>query len=256
MDEARRNALIELGATLDGTEAGEMAGRLEAGETISQALGAVLPSRRPRIRALLTAAGYGVGRGTADDPQRMMTIAGLRGIQGAHSTVSHVLPVWTTPHLLAGTGDLNSSRGLFVKDAQVSVSCSTYNFQESSGLWKTLKQLYGDRPEVAIRLYLDGKVNDGKASCGTTSLSPERIAAELPFAAVFRTKEYKEGKRYVNHAKFLIVDHRTVLVTSANLSYSAENLNVELGLRMDAPNLAESIETEMRRLERHVYEQL
>lgn len=256
MDKRRQDALVELGAMLSDTEAGEMAGLLEGGATLSQALVAVRPSRRVRIRELLKAAGYGIGHGAPDDTQRTMTVAGLRGIQGAHSVDATIQPVWTSPHLLTGTGDLNSSRSLLVKQARDSVVCSTFNFQESSGLWQALTQLAAARPEVGIRLYLDGTVNTGRSFSGSASLSSERIALTLPYASVFRTKEYAEGKRYRNHAKFLVIDHRTVLVTSANLSYSAENLNVELGLRADDRNLAEMIEEEMRRLEAHVYERV
>ena len=52
-----------------------------------------------------------------------------------------------------------------------------------------------------------------------------------------------------NHAKFLVVDHQILVVTSANLSYSAEERNVELGLRIDDPLLARTVEDQMRALE-------
>ena len=45
-----------------------------------------------------------------------------------------------------------------------------------------------------------------------------------------------------NHAKFLVV-------TGANLSLSAEERNVELGLRIDDPLLARAVEDQMRALE-------
>jgi len=46
------------------------------------------------------------------------------------------------------------------------------------------------------------------------------------------------------------------VVTSANVSYSAEQRNVELGLRLDEPLLARSIEDQMRALEPSVYERV
>ncbi len=52
-----------------------------------------------------------------------------------------------------------------------------------------------------------------------------------------------------NHAKFLVVDHQILVVTSANLSLSAEERNVELGLRIDDPLLARAVEDQMRALE-------
>ena len=52
-----------------------------------------------------------------------------------------------------------------------------------------------------------------------------------------------------NHAKFLVVDHQILVVTSANISLSAEERNVELGLRIDDPLLARAVEDQMRALE-------
>ncbi|KAB7790045.1 DISARM system phospholipase D-like protein DrmC [Bifidobacterium leontopitheci] len=251
MDEQQQDALIALGAYLTGTEAEEMANRLEAGETLSQVLGVTQASRRAPIRKLFKAAGYGAG-----DEQRQLTVASLRGIQGAHSNVAGISPVWTAPHLLASVGDLNSSRSRLVKDARVSIVCSTYNFQASSDLWKALTDMDAEHPEVTMRIYVDSSANDGKTTAGSKSLSPEEIARGLPRASVFRTKEYQQGRCYRNHAKFLAIDHELLLVTSANFSYSAENLNIELGLKAENRNLTEMVENEMRHLETHVYEQV
>jgi phospholipase D/transphosphatidylase len=65
-----------------------------------------------------------------------------------------------------------------------------------------------------------------------------------------------DGRAVTSHAKFLSVDHRFLLVGSANFSYSAEERNVELGLRLDDPALAASVEKQMRDLEANVYEQV
>lgn len=252
MDENQQNALVVLGAYLTGTEAGTMADRLAAGETITQALGAVQPSRRKDIRHLLRTAGYGI----SGDVQRQMTVAGLRTIQGAHSGTTEISPMWTAPHLLANAGELNLSRSRLVMDARTSVVCSTYNFQSSSDLWKALVEMAAQHPEVSIRIYVDASANDGTSKAGSRSLSPKEIAQKLPRAHVFRTKKYATGKYYRNHAKFLSIDHQSLLVTSANFSYSAENLNIELGLKVEDQNLAEMVEGEMRRLESYVYEQV
>nr|WP_234416024.1 phospholipase D-like domain-containing protein [Actinomyces sp. Z3] len=70
------------------------------------------------------------------------------------------------------------------------------------------------------------------------------------------TRAGEDGKRPRNHAKFVVVDHQIVVVTSANMSRSAEERNVELGLRLDEPLLARAIEDQMRALEPHVYERV
>lgn len=58
------------------------------------------------------------------------------------------------------------------------------------------------------------------------------------------------------HSKFLSIDHRFLLVTSANFSWSAENANLEFGVLIDNPNLAEAVEHEMREAEDFVFEQV
>ncbi len=59
-----------------------------------------------------------------------------------------------------------------------------------------------------------------------------------------------------NHAKFLAIDHRFLLVTSANFSWSAEYGNVEFGVLIDNPNLTESVEREIYRVEDQLYERV
>lgn len=85
--------------------------------------------------------------------------------------------------------------------------------------------------------------------------STEEIAEWLRPAAVFRTIEF-DGHLVRNHAKFMVIDHRFLLVTSANFSHSAEFHNVEFGIKIDNPSLAESVEREMRRAEDDLYERI
>ena len=87
------------------------------------------------------------------------------------------------------------------------------------------------------------------------SPSTGEVAAHLRPAVVLRTRAFDGG--YVrNHAKFLAIDHRFLLVTSANFSWSAEHGNVELGVLADNANLVQVIESEMRRVEDALYERV
>ncbi|MFC6023846.1 phospholipase D-like domain-containing protein [Plantactinospora solaniradicis] len=69
------------------------------------------------------------------------------------------------------------------------------------------------------------------------------------------TKEF-DGTRVRSHAKFLAIDHRFLLVTSANFSWSAEHVNVEFGLLIDDRHLTEAVEREMLEAEDQLYERL
>lgn len=176
----------------------------------------------------------------------------LRAIEGARSTITDLDPLWTMPGHLAGSGPLTSSVPHLVDGARQAVTCSTFNFQKSSGLWVALRRA-ALRPEVMVRVYVDSRAadHDPKPSTPTTS----EVAAQLRPAVVMRTKQF-DGSWVRNHAKFLAVDHRFLLVTSANFSWSAEQGNIEFGVLIDNPNLTQGVEREMRAAEDPLYERV
>ena len=258
--------LRALGAFLTGTEAEGIATRLAAGATLSQALVVVPAARRMRARDLLEAAGLG--------PRvREHSVAVLVAVAGAASRMRDAEPVWTAPAGLLGLGALTGDVFGMVGSAMTSVVCATYNLQPTSALWKALVALVRERPGVAVRLYLDSQAADGpfhrpegqrgrrweqdRYRHGRSRLDTGEIARRLRGAVVMRTRAPEDdGRAVTSHAKFLSVDHRFLLVGSANFSYSAEERNVELGLRLDDPALAASVEKQMRDLEANVYEQV
>lgn len=270
MPSADRELLRMLGAFLTGTEAEGIAARLAAGATLSQALIVVPAERRVQARELFEAAGLG-------PRTREQSVAVLGAIAGAASRMRVAEPVWTAPAGLLGAGALTGDVFAMVGSAMTSVVCATYNLQPTSALWAALTVLVRERPGVAVRLYVDAQAADGRfartdgrsvrrrggmaglenGSRSARGLSTDEMARRLTGAVVLRTRAPGEGGRPVtSHAKFLSVDHRFLLVGSANFSYSAEELNVELGLRVDDPALAASVEKQMRDLETSVYERV
>ena len=258
--------LRALGAFLTGTEAEGIATRLAAGATLSQALVVVPAARRMRARDLLEAAGLG-------SRTREHSVAVLVAVAGAASRMRDAEPVWTAPAGLLGLGALTGDVFGMVGSAMTSVVCATYNLQPTSALWKALVALVRERPGVAVRLYLDSQAADGpfhrpegqrgrrweqdRYRHGRSRLDTGEIARRLRGAVVMRTRAPEDdGRAVTSHAKFLSIDHRFLLVGSANFSYSAEERNVELGLRLDDPALAASVEKQMRDLEANVYEQV
>lgn len=232
-------ALRALGALLTGAEADSVAARLDSGESFTSSTTAIDSSRRPDIVELIVAAGL---RGSPDT-----LVAVLRSISGARSATTNTGTLWTMPGHLAQSSPLTTSLTQLIADARTSVVCSTFNFQVTSGLWGALHEA-ALRPELAVRVYIDARACDG-----TSGPDAAQIAAQLRPGVVLRTGVY-QGKQVRNHAKFLSVDHRFLVVTSANFSWSAEYGNVELGVTIDNANVAESIEREMRGAEQHLYE--
>ena len=62
---------------------------------------------------------------------------------------------------------------------------------------------------------------------------------------MYRSATLASGKLVVRRAKFVVIDHSVLLLTSANFSYSAENRNVEVGVLITDHGLAESVENVM-----------
>ncbi|MGW5453059.1 DISARM system phospholipase D-like protein DrmC [Nocardia sp. NPDC003979] len=229
-----------LGRYLTGTEAKDIADRLAAGATIRTALTALTVDRRPEATTLLRQL----------DPSQ--SVAVLRGIQGARSTVTKLGQLWTMPGPLADTGRLTPSIVEYVDGAHNSVICSTFNFQRSSGLWDALRRAAG-RPSVHVKVYMDARAADRAPK--SRSPTTKEVARHLAPAIVFRTKDY-DGRYVTNHAKFIAIDHRILLVTSANFSHSAEHHNIEFGLIVENPTLTEAIEQQLRSAEQTVYERV
>jgi len=223
-----------LGEFLTGTEAKQIADRLADGETLTAALRVVAASRRLQTRSLISAVG------------RDVLIGVLRAIEGARSARTAVDPLWTMPGHLARNGRLTSSVTYLVESARHSVVCSTFNFQRSSSLWAALGAA-ARRPEITMRVYMDTKA--------ASSPTPDEVAAQLRPAVVLRTVAF-DRRPVRNHSKFISVDHRFLLVTSANFSWSAENTNLELGVLIDNRNLAEAVESQMREAENQVFERV
>ena len=182
----------------------------------------------------------------------------LRAVEGAHSHPATVQPVWTIPRGFGGIGsigNLTSSVQTTVAAARNSLTVATFNIQRSSGLWQILTEAAA-RPEIQVRLYIDGDAADKRDRFHRAGPTSTEVARALPGAIVLRTKADEKGRRPRTHAKFIAVDSRVLLVTSANLSFSAEELNVELGLRLDDPALAGMVEEQLRSLEGPIYERV
>jgi phosphatidylserine/phosphatidylglycerophosphate/cardiolipin synthase-like enzyme len=230
-----------LGEFLTGTEAKQLADRLSDGDTLTAALRVVASSRRASIRSLVSTV----------SPDALIGL--LRAIEGARSARTAVDPLWTMPGHLARNGRLTSSVTYLVESARHSIVCSTFNFQRSSSLWTALGAA-ARRPEIGMRVYLDTNAAD-RPPPRPSSPTTDEVAAHLRPGVVLRTIAF-DGRLVRNHSKFISVDHRFILVTSANFSWSAENANLELGLLIDNRNLVEAIEHQMRDAETHVFERV
>lgn len=227
--------LAEIGSFLTATEAERLALQFETGTPVSVAVREIAISRREQVKELLAAAGLGPGY-----RERAVTV--LRAIAGAKAVLRELTPVWTMPGNEANTGHLTSEFHRIVGAARQSVTAATYNFQDTSQMWTALKAA-SEQPGVVVTVYVDASV----AAAAT-------VRAQIPRATVYRSAILPNGKQVVSHAKFIVVDHELLLITSANFSYSAENRNVEFGILVRDTALATSVEATMTSKHGSLYE--
>jgi phosphatidylserine/phosphatidylglycerophosphate/cardiolipin synthase-like enzyme len=226
---------VALGQYLTASEAEALAVQFDNGQHVIKALGTISSARREEAKGLLAAAGLGhadSGRATAV----------LRGIAGAKSVHRDLTPVWTMPGNEAKVGHLTGEFHRLVQAARISVTCATYNFETTSQMWAVLKEA-AEQPGVVVTVYVDGDTADAI-----------KVKAQLPRATIYRSAELPSGTRVVSHAKFVVIDHKVLLLTSANFSFSAENRNVEFGLLVRDAALAESVESTMTSKHGSLYE--
>lgn len=241
--EAVLSAVAALAAELSAYEAGALARRIGEGQTLTQALAVADRARQRVLKPLLENAGIGPAN-------RATSVLVLTAVEGARAHDSTTEPVWTVPPWgrSAVNGTLTTDLAGLVDGAFHSVTCSTFNLAPSSALWKALQRA-ARRPGVSVRLYMDANVADGSVVPETNQVTTALAARRLDRATLLRPAPDEDGSRPRNHAKVLIVDRQILVVTSANLSYSAEVRNIELGLRMNDPFLARSVEGDLRKLE-------
>ena len=220
---ASRDQVEHLSRLVNATEAALVAERLTPGAPVALATRRVSPDRRAAVDAALGAI----------EPALRQPV--LWAIAATLDRATAAAPWFTAPGSGVESGQLSSTVGDLVHRARSSIVCSTYNFERTS---EALAEVSA-RPEVLVSIYVDGRV--ARKTSG-------RFAAAHRRTRVFRTEA--SGRHPVrNHAKFLSVDARWILVTSANFSWSAENRNLELGVLHDDPDLAQTVERQWRALE-------
>lgn len=224
-----------LGEFLTPKEAIGLAVLLETGQHSTHALREVNSARRERAKGLLAAAGMG----HADLDRSLAVLHAIAGAKGVHHDLT---PVWTMPGNEATVGHLTSEFHRLVQAARQAVTCATYNFEPTSQMWSVLREA-SEQPGVVVTVYVDGNKADAS-----------KVKAQLSQATVYRSAVLPNGKQVVSHAKFIVIDHAMLLLTSANFSFNAENRNIEFGLRIHDPALAESVETTMTTKHGSLYE--
>jgi phosphatidylserine/phosphatidylglycerophosphate/cardiolipin synthase-like enzyme len=152
-------------------------------------------------------------------------------------------------------GVTNRDTGVVVRDlfagAERSVLVAGYAVHQGRRVFQALAQRMVERPDLKVRMFLEIQRPVGDTS------APEEIIAR--FSRRFRAKEWPSGerlpevfydprsleiqpdKRTALHAKCVVVDGCDVFVSSANFTEAAQQRNIEIGLLLRSPIIAQRL---------------
>ncbi len=141
-------------------------------------------------------------------------------------------------------------RELFA-NAQFSVLIAGYAVYQGQKVFEALAEQMLNNPNLAVRMFLDIQRGPGDTSAPsqlvrrfTNNFRTHQWPHDRPYPQLFydpRTIELSPQKRASLHAKCVVVDNRSIFVSSANFTEAAQQRNLEVGLLIHSPSLAERL---------------
>lgn len=160
--------------------------------------------------------------------------------------------VATGPHEPAGTPRATSAVvGDLFRAAKKSVIVAGYAVRQGQKVFKDLADRMVEFPNLHVRLYLDVQRTNGDTSMPeeilrrfsqrfrSTQWPPERPLPELYFDP--RSVALDRSRAGSLHAKCVVVDSERLFISSANFTEAAQERNIEIGVVLDSPMLANRV---------------
>ena len=224
-------AAADLGALVSKQEAIRLRAGLELGHgLLHQAVNGIHPSRRSRIQQLLGAVLADLG---GDTHALLVVLDAL----GAIPQATRPQLVWTSPSLPSSEGHTTLAVSALINEAQTYIYAATYSAGLGSAYVTALRQALerGVKVTVVVDREKQGRIATA-------------LASKLDGARIWTLREPAAGEWAVQHAKVVMVDGLAALVTSANFSAAATDLNLECGVLLRDAAVAGSIKTHLDRL--------
>lgn len=139
--------------------------------------------------------------------------------------------------------------GIFSR-AEAHVLIATYVVYDGMSVFARLAERLRLRPEIAVDLYVNlpsvtGRDEDEESDAAQfiASFARKHWPSDVPLPAIYYDPETRKhgAKRATLHAKCVVVDRRWAFVTSANFTEAAQERNIEAGVLLDHPRLAEGL---------------
>lgn len=134
--------------------------------------------------------------------------------------------------------------------AERSVLISTFVIYNGRAVFAPLARRIRERPGIEVEIYVN-LASQGGPSAGERAGVAEYLGRfardhwpeDLPLPALYYDPEaFQLGSARTSlHAKCVVVDERWAFVTSANFTEAAQERNIEAGVLLDHPRLAEAL---------------
>jgi phosphatidylserine/phosphatidylglycerophosphate/cardiolipin synthase-like enzyme len=134
--------------------------------------------------------------------------------------------------------------------AERHVLIATYVIYDGIAVFAKLAERLRARPEIQVDLYVNLKSDTGAdadeqtdAAAFMAGFARSHWPSDVPLPEVYYDPETRKrgSERRSLHAKCVVVDQRWAFVTSANFTEAAQDRNIETGVLLDHPRIAEAL---------------
>ncbi|HUQ70722.1 MAG TPA: DISARM system phospholipase D-like protein DrmC [Planctomycetaceae bacterium] len=192
------------------------------------------------------------GQGFA--PQQIAILCeGILAERQCRPSAQDVIDLVTTGPEAANCGHRDTGvvvRGLF-SQAERSVLVAGYAVFQGQRVFQALADRMHERPDLQVRMFLDVQRPLGDPSSGSdlarrfgTTFKTRHWPSERRLPSVFydpRSTQQTPDQRACLHAKCVVIDEVSVFISSANFTEAAQERNIEIGLLLKLPGLAEQV---------------
>ena len=134
--------------------------------------------------------------------------------------------------------------------AERHVLIATFVVHDGKSVFERLAARLRERPEIEIEIELyvnlfpkDGRDEADAVANFRATFARDNWPSDVPSPTIYYDPETRRrsGKQASLHAKCVVVDRRWAFVTSANFTEAAQERNIEAGVLLDHPRLAETL---------------
>jgi hypothetical protein len=142
--------------------------------------------------------------------------------------------------------------GDLFRNANISVLIAGYAIHQGQKIFRALAEQMNQNPALDVRMFLDVPRQQGDSSSANNKIArfvhdfkTSHWPSETRFPCVYcsqRLIQGEKGRPGALHAKCVVVDGKQAFISSANFTEAGHNRNIEVGVLLNSPAIAERLE--------------